>query len=751
MPRPPPAYWQAPDVHVFLPRAAHALLARHCELEVQPQVPPMSIAEGMHSGPGLHVVMQLLQAPPVLPHWSLPMPPTQLVPLQQPPLQMSPPVQTWEHVPALQASPTGQAEHASPLAPQVRGPVPGWQVAPSQQPPLHRKPPEQLVLHVPMRQASFAGHWSSFMQPHVPRTHSVPFWLIAQSVHCPPVFPHCVLAVPAWHVVPLQHPPLHASPPPQASEHCPVAGLHAWPTGQSEARAQPAVVASLTSMAKASVASRASVVEASVPSLASVASEGACDSCAPSIGAASVPPSQPCAHSTRSPTPVMAAQPPAATEAKSRHAPTRPSDPIPEKLPRGACAATSKEGRQSPIRATRGASAPRVQRWTMIRSTSALVLAAALLAGIGVPRTARGADPPWNEEAHADRLVGSIAASVGAVVHKIDEAQAHHDSDALQCLRAKLAELRAKEAQARQARSLLRIAWIDADDSDRAPYEALVALDASATSLRHEADVCGMDSDADGIPDLDDRAPESVDGAGDTQVDVVKRGPEREVSWASTETKAKDATTPAASPSPPAPPPPPAAVGGQVGAARAGETHDASMLIHTAELSMAVYEVRKNVEAVERSAIDLGGYLALRTDREITVRVPRERFDELVKRVERMGDVLHKNVAAEDVTDQYVDLELRLKNAVAVRDRLEKLLAGATVRDAIEIQKELAKVTGEIERLEGKLKLLRDRIAYSTVTVSFEQAQSQKVKAQALLPFPWMGTMGLSPLLQVPR
>jgi hypothetical protein len=109
-------------------------------------------------------------------------------------------------------------------------------------------------------------------------------------------------------------------------------------------------------------------------------------------------------------------------------------------------------------------------------------------------------------------------------------------------------------------------------------------------------------------------------------------------------------------------------------------------------------------------------------------------------------------VAAEDVTDQYVDLELRLRNAQAVRARLEKLLETASVRDAVEIHKELARVTEEIERLEGKLKLLRDRIAFSTITVSFERTEPQRVRTQqALLPFPWMRMMGLAPLLQVSR
>ena len=216
------------------------------------------------------------------------------------------------------------------------------------------------------------------------------------------------------------------------------------------------------------------------------------------------------------------------------------------------------------------------------------------------------------------------------------------------------------------------------------------------------------------------------------------------------------AKTSAAPPPPPPPAPTPSPAGAPVAVPSAspfaqGAPHDAALLLRSAQITLAVYEVEKKMEAVQALATELGGYLALRGDRELTVRVPRERFDEALRRIEGVGDVLHRSVAAEDVTDQFVDLEMRLKNAHAVRARLEKLLETATVKDAVEIQKELAKTTEDIERLEGKLKLLRDRLAFSTLTVTFERSEPQKLRSQALLPFPWMRTLGLGPLLQVSR
>ena len=134
---------------------------------------------------------------------------------------------------------------------------------------------------------------------------------------------------------------------------------------------------------------------------------------------------------------------------------------------------------------------------------------------------------------------------------------------------------------------------------------------------------------------------------------------------------------------------------------------------------MAVYQVEPRLDAVERVARDAGGYLSSRQDAVIVIRVPRDRFDEAIARIEKLGDVTHRDIKAQDVTDEFVDLQARLKNAYAIRDRLTDLLSRAAVKDALEIEKELGRVTEEIERMEGKLKLLRDQIAFSTITVTF--------------------------------
>ncbi len=186
------------------------------------------------------------------------------------------------------------------------------------------------------------------------------------------------------------------------------------------------------------------------------------------------------------------------------------------------------------------------------------------------------------------------------------------------------------------------------------------------------------------------------------------------------------------------------------GPSSAEAPHDATMLIYTAHITMAVYQVEPGLAAVEKIAKDLGGYIATRSDTEITVRIPRGRFDEAVRRVGLTGDVVHRDISAEDVTDQVVDLEARLKNARNMRDRLAELLRHAEVKEAIEIEKELGRVTGEIEQMEGKLKVLRDKISYSSVTVSFQARGPGALRDVPLrLPFPWLSELGLPRLLSL--
>ncbi len=178
-------------------------------------------------------------------------------------------------------------------------------------------------------------------------------------------------------------------------------------------------------------------------------------------------------------------------------------------------------------------------------------------------------------------------------------------------------------------------------------------------------------------------------------------------------------------------------------------TAHAPMLIYTGHVQMAVYEVRSSLGEVEVLARSIGGFLAKRDDRSITIRVPASRFEEAMRRIEKMGDMISRDVQVEDVTEEFNDVDIRLKNARAVRERLEQLLSkAAKVEESIQIEKELERVALIIERLEGRMKFLKDRAAYSTITVTFQPRSAVELgKRPFNLPVPWLYELGLGRLL----
>jgi hypothetical protein len=175
------------------------------------------------------------------------------------------------------------------------------------------------------------------------------------------------------------------------------------------------------------------------------------------------------------------------------------------------------------------------------------------------------------------------------------------------------------------------------------------------------------------------------------------------------------------------------------------------LLVYTAQITIAVFEVNVSLGQVEAIGKELGGFLAKRDDVSVTIRVPVARFEDAVKRVEKIGDMLHRNVTAEDVTEEFRDLEVRLRGARAVQERLTQLLAKATkVEESVLIEKELDRVTGEIDRVEGRMKFLRDRAAYSTITVSFQgKAKDMGPSGPFRLPGRWLYELGLGRLLRL--
>lgn len=124
------------------------------------------------------------------------------------------------------------------------------------------------------------------------------------------------------------------------------------------------------------------------------------------------------------------------------------------------------------------------------------------------------------------------------------------------------------------------------------------------------------------------------------------------------------------------------------------------------------------------------GYLVHQGNQSTTFRVPAEHFQAVLDSVMKLGDVVHRDVQARDVTEEFSDVQTRTRTLEALRGRFEELLRRAgNVQEALAVERELGRVVDEIERLKGRLKLLRELISFSTITVEFRPRAVESLKS----------------------
>ncbi len=157
-------------------------------------------------------------------------------------------------------------------------------------------------------------------------------------------------------------------------------------------------------------------------------------------------------------------------------------------------------------------------------------------------------------------------------------------------------------------------------------------------------------------------------------------------------------------------------------------------LIRTGELRLTVDDFDESDATVRAVAADADGYVSDATretrerdgDRytvgEVVIRVPSESFDVTMTELEAVGEVERSSTESEDVTDQLTDLEARLENRRAERERLRTLYEDAEgTEEVLAVQRELSNVQEEIERMEARQAALEDRVAMSTIRVRLSE------------------------------
>jgi hypothetical protein len=165
------------------------------------------------------------------------------------------------------------------------------------------------------------------------------------------------------------------------------------------------------------------------------------------------------------------------------------------------------------------------------------------------------------------------------------------------------------------------------------------------------------------------------------------------------------------------------------------------LVVENADLSIVVADVNGRVKQIENMAKAMGGFLVSENvyqtavnDGEpvpqaaITVRVPHEKLDDALTQIKNGAvDVQNETRSGTDVTDQYVDLQSRLKAKQAAEAQLLTIMQGATkTQDVLDVYAQLQQIQSDIEVLQGQIKYYEQSAALSAISVTVVAEETVK-------------------------
>lgn len=178
----------------------------------------------------------------------------------------------------------------------------------------------------------------------------------------------------------------------------------------------------------------------------------------------------------------------------------------------------------------------------------------------------------------------------------------------------------------------------------------------------------------------------------------------------------------------------------------AGEINvDDQRIIMTGYVTLDVNDITESMASISGIAARLQGFVQNSNAGEnpdgsrygyVTIRVPVEAYEDAITDIRAVGArVISESTNAEDITEQFTDLEARLKVAREEEQAYLALLGrSGSVSDLLQVQRELSQVRTRIEQLEGQMQYLANRSELSTITVTLQETASVRVPTKPFQP-----------------
>lgn len=173
----------------------------------------------------------------------------------------------------------------------------------------------------------------------------------------------------------------------------------------------------------------------------------------------------------------------------------------------------------------------------------------------------------------------------------------------------------------------------------------------------------------------------------------------------------------------------------------------APLIVRTAELKLEIEKLYEAREGMDRILTLHKGYVAqLSANTEsgtariliASLRVPANQLDVCIAELKKLGRVTQESQKGEEITQQHADLIARVKNSHNTEVRLNDVLQhhGGATKDILEVERESARVRGEIEQMEAEQQTLEHRVNFATIDLKL----AEEYKAQLSSPAPSVAT-----------
>ena len=158
------------------------------------------------------------------------------------------------------------------------------------------------------------------------------------------------------------------------------------------------------------------------------------------------------------------------------------------------------------------------------------------------------------------------------------------------------------------------------------------------------------------------------------------------------------------------------------------KTINLKKIIKSGDMTIEVADIKTAQEKIQNFVQNNKAYIQnerfsnaeTQTTLSMEIRIPNQNFDNLINSFsDEIGSISEKNIRVQDVTEEYTDVSIRLKNKLAYLEKYRDLLKrSASTKDLLEIQEKIRGLEEEIESSEGRLRYIDDQVNYSTLDLT---------------------------------